>query len=110
MEKDSYGRTCLNYAVLENNLSFLKMLINDTGNNIDKNAVDKDGKSLIHYCVSLNNFGSYENKDMLNYLLDNKFLSTSKDNFNKTPLDYALEQKSLNILEILKNRKIPRIN
>ena len=107
IEKDSYGKTCLNYAVLENNFSFLKMLCENAGNKIDKNIIDNDGKSLIHYCVSLNNFGSYENSEMLNYLLDNNFLSTSKDNLNKTPLDYALEQKSLKNLKILKNKGVP---
>ena len=92
MQKDTHGRTCLNYAVLENNLTFLKMLCNDSGNNIDKKAVDLKGKSLVHYCVSLNDFGSYENEEMLNFLLDNNFLANSKDNNNKTPIDYALEQ------------------
>ena len=104
--KDSYGRTCLHYAVLENNLPVLKMLCKDAGNIIDKNTVDNYGKSLVHYCVSLNNFGSYENKEMLNYLLNNNFLSISKDNLNKTPLDYALEQKTMNNLKILKNNKV----
>ena len=110
MQKDTNGRTCLNYAVLENNLSFLKSLVNDSGNNIDKNSVDSKGKSLVHYCVSLNNFGSYENDEMLNYLLDNNFLSNSKDNNNKTPLDYALEQKSMKNLTILKNKGVPGTN
>ena len=106
MVKDSYGRTCLHYAVLENNLPILKMLCKDCGNAIDKNTSDNYGKSLVHYCVSLNNFGSYENKDMLNYLLSNGFISTSTDNLGKTPLDYALEQKTMNNLKILKNKKI----
>ena len=106
-QKDSKGRTCLNYAVLENNLPFLKMLCTDSGNNIDKNLVDINGKSLIHYCVSLNDFGSYENEEMLKYLLDNNFLSNNRDNNNKTPLDYALEQKSMKNLTILKNKRIP---
>ena len=105
--KDSYGKTCLHYAVLENNLYFLKQLCENVKDEIDKNIIDNDGKSLVHYCVSLNNFGSYENADMLNYLLDNKFLSTSKDNLNKTPLDYALEQKTLNNLKILINKEVP---
>ena len=39
-QKDSKGRTCLNYAVFENNLSFLKMLCKDSNNNIDKNSYD----------------------------------------------------------------------
>ena len=107
MVKDSHGRTSLIYAVLENNFTFLKMLCEKGGNKIDKNAVDTNGKSLVHYCVSLNNFGSYENEQMLNYLLDNGFVSTSKDNFNKTPLDYALEQKTLKNLKILKRKRVP---
>ena len=106
MEKDSYGRTCLNYAVLENNFDILKMLCKDAGKKLDKNIIDKKGKSLVHQCVSLNNFGSYENVEMLTYLLDNKFLSISKDYLNKTPLDYALEQKTLKNLTILKNKNI----
>ena len=107
MVKDSHGRTSLIYAVLENNFTFLKMLCEKGGNKIDKNAVDTNGKSLVHYCVSLNNFGSYENEQMLNYLLDNGFLSTSKDKLNKTPLDYALEQKTLKNLKILKRKRVP---
>ena len=106
IEKDTHGRTCLNYAVLENNLPFLKMLCTDAGYNINKSMVDNKGKSLVHYCVSLNEFGSYENQDMLNYLLDNNFISNSKDFSNKTPLDYALEQKSKKNLTILKRRGI----
>ena len=78
-QKDSNGREALIYAVLENNFPILKMLCQDGGNRIDKNLVDINGKSLVHYCVSLNNFGSYENKEMLNYLLDNNFIATSKD-------------------------------
>ena len=106
IEKDTHGRTCLNYAVLENNLPFLKMLCTDAGYNINKSMVDNKGKSLVHYCVSLNEFGSYENQDMLNYLYDNNFISNSKDFSNKTPLDYALEQKSKKNLTILKRRGI----
>ena len=106
IEKDTHGKTCLNYAVLENNLSVLQMLCTDSGNNINKSMVDNKGKSLVHYCVSLNEFGSYENQDMLNYLLDNNFISNSRDNSNKTPLDYALEQKSKKNLAILKRKGI----
>ena len=106
MAKDSYGKTCLHYAVIENNLPILKMLVNDCGNNINKNIVDNEFKSLVHYCVSVNNFGSYENEEMLNYLLDNKFLSTSQDIYNKTPLYYSLKQKSLKNVNILKNKKV----
>ena len=106
MEKDTKGRNCLIYAVLENNLSFLKKLCEDSGNNIDKNTVDSKGKSLIHYCVSLNDFGSYENEEMLEYLLDNNFISNSKDINNKTPLDYALEQKSMKNLNTLKSKGV----
>ena len=107
MQKDTHGRTSLHYAVLENNLSFLQMLCKDAVNNLDRNIVDNNGKSLVHYCVSLNNFGSYENEEMLNYLLSNNFLSTSKDNNNKTPVEYALKQKSMKNLSILKNKLIP---
>ena len=107
VEKDSYGKSSLIYAVLENNFSFLKILCENVGNNIDKNIIDiSTRKSLIHFCVSLNNFGSYENKEMLEYLLNNNFISSSKDIYNKTPLDYALEQKSGNNLTILKNKNV----
>ena len=107
IEKDSCGKSALIYTVLENNFPFLKMLCENTINNIDKNIVDlSTGKSLIHYCVSLNNFGSYENKEMLEYLLTNNFISSSKDIYNKTPLDYALEQKSTNNLTLLKDHKV----
>ena len=107
IEKDSRGKSALIYTVQENNFPFLKMLYENAGNNIDKNIVDlNNSKSLIHYCVSINNFGSYENKEMLEYLLSNNFISSSKDVYNKTPLDYALEQKSTNNLTVLKNYKV----
>ena len=32
------------------------MLCTDSGYNINKNMVDNKGKSLVHYCVSLNEF------------------------------------------------------
>ena len=104
--KDSYGKTCLHYIIMENNFSLLTIICKDAEKEIDKNIVDIYGKSLIHYCVSLNNFGSYENSLMLQYLLDNGFLSNSRDNYNKTPLDYALEQKTKNNLKILINKKV----
>jgi hypothetical protein len=85
------------------------MLCDSDNKNKDlyKNIIDvTNKKSLVHYCVSLNNFGSYENKEMLIYLLDNNFIFSTKDMTNKTPLEYALEQKSLNNLIILKNKKV----
>ena len=109
MERDSYGKSALIYTVIENNFPFLKMLCDSDNKNKDlyKNIIDvTNKKSLVHYCVSLNNFGSYENKEMLIYLLDNNFIFSTKDMTNKTPLEYALEQKSLNNLIILKNKKV----
>ena len=101
MIKDSYGKTCLHYCIIYNNFPMLKMLIEDVGDNIDKNVVDNEYKSLVHYCVSFNNFGSYENEEMSNYLLKNNFLYNSKDIYNKTPLYYSLHQKNLKNFKIL---------
>ena len=60
----------------------------------------------MHYCVSLNEFGSYENIEMLNYLLDNNFASNLMDNKRKAPIDYAFEQKSDKNLKVLINKGI----
>ena len=107
MQNDSYGKSALIYSILENDFNILQMLCNDCGNNIDKNIIDESNKkSLIHYCISINNFGSYENKEMLSYLIDNNFQIYSKDISNKTPLDYSLEQKTLNNFKILKQKNI----
>ena len=103
MERDSYGKDALMYCVIENNIELLKILISKTKkSNIIKNAVDREGKSLVSYCVAVNDFGSYENEEMLKYLLENKFDSTIKDIYGYSPLEHAKNQKTGNNLKILK--------
>ena len=94
-EKDNLGRDSLMYCVIENNLDLLKLLISKSKNQtIKKNAKDNKGKTLISLCVAVNDFGSYENIEMLKYLIKNDFDYISKDNEILSPLDLSLRQIS----------------
>ncbi len=110
-EKDNLGRDALMYCVIENNLDLLKLLISKTKNQtIIKNAKDNNGKTLISLCVAVNDFGSYENIEMLKYLIKNDFDYTSKDNENLSPLDLSLRQisnKNYNILNKYQSNNSP---
>ena len=110
MEKDQYGKDALMYAVIENNFELLKHLITKSkANNIPlvKNATDRDGKTLVSYCVAVNDFGSYENEAMLRYLLDNKFDYSLRDVYGSSPVDLAKNQKSKTNIKILQSYGIP---
>ena len=110
MEKDQYGKDALMYAVIENNFELLKHLITKSkANNIElvKNSTDRDGKTLVSYCVAVNDFGSYENEAMLRYLLDNKFDYSLRDVYGSSPVDLAKNQKSKTNIKILQSYDIP---
>lgn len=59
-----------------------------------KDNVDLLGRSFVHYIVSPLPFGSYENHHMLKKAIEVGFRHDIKDIYNRTPYDYALQQKS----------------
>jgi len=102
-QKDSLQKDCFMYCIEENNLEFLKYLIEkDKNKNIIKNSTDFNKKTLINLTVALNDFGSYENTQMLQYLLENNFDYNLPDSQGKSPIDYAINQQSGKNLKILK--------
>ena len=111
IEKDIFGRNSLIYCVIENNLDLLKLLISNVKKkDIPKDLQDNDGKTLVSLCVAVNDFGSYENTEMLKYLLDNNFNATIPDNNNNTPIDLSVKQSSKKNYSILKKYNITNNN
>ena len=94
-ERDSYDKDCLMYCAIENNFKLMKFLIEkDKHKTVNKSAVDNEGKTVVSYNVALNEFGSYENTEMLKYLLDKKFNYSIADNYGHTPLELSKLQRS----------------
>ncbi|CAD8139697.1 unnamed protein product [Paramecium pentaurelia] len=88
-EQNEQGLTALNIAIKNNNLEFVKFLINQPTFNIQLSLRDQDGKTPIHHVVLPLDFGSYENLEMLKILMK-IFDYNLTDNNGLTPLDYAL--------------------
>ena len=102
-QKDSLQKDCLMYCIEENNFELLKFLIEkDKNKNIIKNSTDFNKKTLVNLTIALNDFGSYENTKMLQFLLQNNFDYNLPDLNGKTPIDYAINQQSGKNLETLK--------
>jgi ankyrin repeat protein/predicted DNA-binding WGR domain protein len=106
MEKDSDGLDSLMHCVKSNNLKLLELFVKNCKKNIKYNSVDNNGKCLVHYAVNPMEEGSYENEALLSFLLKNNFDWNIKDNKDKTPIDYALEQESGVNLRVFKNFKL----
>ena len=75
IEKDSNGLDSLMHCVKQNNFKLLQLYIKNCIKNISTNAVDNEGKSLVHYAVSPVEEGSFENEVLLNHLLEKGFVA-----------------------------------
>lgn len=85
--------------------------------NISVLAVDKYGRTAVHYLVSTCDYGTYENDEILNFFAKCKIPLDTKDSSGKTVLDYARElhlekmvknlRKLLNIKEEVSLSQIP---
>lgn len=107
-ETDSKGIDSLMYAVESNNLQLVRILVEHFKNQINRNLIDNNGKSIIHYVIAPNEEGSYENTELLKYLLDTGFNPNLKDINGKTPIDYAVNQVSgVNLKILSKFVKLP---
>lgn len=79
------------YAIEQNNCDIVKFLLKNKEKGLIRNHTDNEGKNAIHYVVNPTKFGSYENEEILNTLItENDYELNRKDNYGKTPLDYAL--------------------
>lgn len=100
-EKDSLGLDCIMHCVRVNNFELVEILIQNYKNDIKYNAVDNEGFSVIHHAVCPMNEGSYENKKLLTFLINSGFSVNIIDKNGKTPVDYAIYQKTGMNLSIL---------
>ena len=80
-KSDRAGRFPIHYAVLENDLSLLKELI-EAG--ADVNASDKNGFTPLHFAAQNNDVR------MADYLISQGAALESKDSFGNTPLAKAV--------------------
>ena len=99
---DSEGYTPLVYGIRKNKLQRVISMV--TVFNADTKSTDKNGSTIIHHVVRPRNFGSYENIEMLNFLIK-KADFNAQDNSHKTPLDYARQQQSGRLAEVLEVHK-----
>ena len=83
------NRTVLFEAINNNNFKTVKQLVDY---NSDVNHSDDDGMNPLHYAIiSFDSSKSLSDRNrIVNYLLENGSDPFKKDNFNNTPIDYAL--------------------
>ena len=99
---DSEGYSPLVYGIRKNKLQRVISMV--TVFNADTKSTDKNGSTIIHHVVRPRHFGSYENIEMLNFLIK-KADFNAQDNSHKTPLDYARQQQSGRLAEVLEVHK-----
>jgi ankyrin repeat protein/predicted DNA-binding WGR domain protein len=103
-EVDSLGRNALMHLVINNDLKSLKKYA--TLYNFNINHQDFSGKTLVHYAINPLSFGSYENTQILTYLIKIGADATIKDNQNMSPYYYASLQFSGKMVKVLESHKI----
>jgi ankyrin repeat protein len=106
MEKDSNGQDSLMHAVKLNNFKLLEMFVTNCKKQINYSATDKFGKTLIHYAVAPNEDGSFENEEILGFLIEKGFVPNAIDKFGMSPIDYACQQENGVNLKIFKRFNI----
>ena len=104
-ERDSSGLNCLMHCVKVNNSDLLELFLNNYRTEIKYNSVDNDGNSIIHHAVCPVKEGSFEIKKLLTLLINSGFPIDLKDNNGKTPVEYAVHQKTGVNLSILQKSK-----
>ena len=103
---DSDGRDIFMYAAIENSQKMLEFLIKYTRSHNPK-AVDKFGKTTMHYAVRQYDIGSYQNIDILEMLFLNKFEYQIPDPEGLTPVHYAAAQCNGRMAKVFKKYNIP---
>jgi ankyrin repeat protein/predicted DNA-binding WGR domain protein len=99
---DSDGWTPLIHLIRQNKFAKIQSLL--TTFQVDTRVVDKEGRTIIHHAVQQREFGSYENVDMLEYLV--KLADINKpDKHGHTPLYYAKRQLSGRLAAVLSKHR-----
>jgi predicted DNA-binding WGR domain protein len=97
---DDKGNNIFFLSAIKNNFDlFNNILIKRK--NINYNKTNKEGKSLIHYIVSLHPLYSYKNIKFLKAAVDAGFNPNIKDKDGLTPLDYAKKNNFIDMLTII---------
>ena len=94
--KDELGRTMLHYAVLNENLGAVKILLELNAN---VNAVDNDLRTPIHYLAVVGN------KDIAEYIVRNKDIVCENDLYGQTPVYLAKWRGNIKVMNILNENK-----
>ena len=92
---DSNGLTVLEHAIMKNNEDLVAFILANKEAGIVVNHHEPiQGRTAVHICVKPLAFGSYENVKILGLLHEHGYDLNARDNQNKTPMDYAMEQDS----------------
>ena len=93
-------------CAIHNNFDFLfDILLNESHkNNLIKNSINKEGKTVIHLLVESKKIQKKDKEEKLIKLLNEGFVFNIKDNKGFYPVDYAYFNKDKIILDILKEQ------
>lgn len=95
--QDTNGLTALHYCILFNNIIGLKLLLE---NDADVYIKDNKGYNILQYCLL------YNREEIFKYLLTIDINFDFYDNNNNTLLQLAIDQKRINLIDIIiKNTK-----
>ena len=92
---DSDGRDAMFYAIEANNEDLADFLLkNGETAKLDKGLKDVAAKSHMHVLVQPREYGSFENKKLMEKLFKNGYSLKLTDSQGRHPIDYARMQKS----------------
>jgi len=98
--RDVKGMTALMHLAKENRGDLIRLFLKFDGH--DKEAVDHDGKSVIHYVINPREFGSWENTTVLTLLAKAGFKLDIPDASGRTPIWFSFRQRSGRMEHILR--------
>ena len=99
---DGQGFSPLIHGIRKNKFDRVVSMV--TNFKADTKFTDNNRCTVIHHVVRPRQFGSYENVEMLNFLI-NKADYNAQDSQHKTPLDYARQQQSGRLAEVLEKHQ-----
>jgi ankyrin repeat protein/predicted DNA-binding WGR domain protein len=99
---DSKGRTPLIHLIKKNKLTLIEDLASKYKFNYK--SVDNTGKTVIHYVVLPNDYGSFQNVKLLKLLAKHQDVNL-QDKLGRSPLSYAIENRCENLADALRKLK-----
>src|SRR5690606_34000286 len=100
---DNTKKTPLHWACIHNHLQIVNTIISHASfKNEYLLQQDIEGKTCLHYAVKLSDYGSYENIELIQLLLNtNRKLLEIKDKNGYTVLTYAKQMKRDHVSKLL---------